>query len=96
MRELAASPLEYAVTQKCARNSFVMRTCKIIGLKVPWNEQLQKIPGGGTSEVEKVGEFGEKLVAQVARHRGRAALVVVADDERGTRGEVGWPEWSSR
>ncbi len=38
--------------------------------------------------MEKLGEFSEKLLAQVAGQRGRDALVVLADDERGTRGEV--------
>ncbi len=50
---------------------------QIIGLKVPWNEQLQKTPGGrGTSEVKNIGEFSEELVAQVARQRGRTALLL--------------------
>ncbi len=28
--------------EKCARNSFAIHSYKIIGLKVPWNEHLQK------------------------------------------------------
>ena len=33
-------------SEKRLRKSFAMRTCKIIGLKPAWNEQLQKYRGG--------------------------------------------------
>src|SRR2546426_12414266 len=35
--------------KKCVRKCPGMRSCKIIGLKVPWNEHLQKKVGGGAS-----------------------------------------------
>ena len=36
--------------EKCARNSFGMRGYGIVGLKVSWNQQLQKMHGvGGTN-----------------------------------------------
>jgi len=41
-----ASPLEFAVMKNASRKSFGMRSCKIIGLKVPWNEHLSKRGGG--------------------------------------------------
>jgi len=49
-----------------------MRSCKIIGLKVPWNEHLQKKVGGGaslkavaTSQDNLAAPEGEKLRASV-------------------------------
>src|SRR5712692_2350007 len=33
--------------EKRARKSLTIRTYKITGLKLPWNEHLQKTPGGG-------------------------------------------------
>ena len=40
------TPLEYALTQKCASKSFGIHSYKIIGLKLPWNDILTKNTGG--------------------------------------------------
>jgi hypothetical protein len=40
------SPLQYALTKKCACKSFAIRTYKNKRLKPSWNVQLQKNPGG--------------------------------------------------
>ncbi len=37
--------------EKCACKSFGMHCYKIIGLKVPWNEYLQKEAGGGAARL---------------------------------------------
>ena len=47
MGELTCS-LESAVTKKWPRKPFRMCSYKIIGLKVVWNEYLQKNRGGGS------------------------------------------------
>ena len=36
----ACKPFTMRSYEKCVRKSFTMRSCKIIGLKVPWNEHL--------------------------------------------------------
>ena len=41
-----ASSLQYSLAKKRARKPFGIHSYKIIGLKVPWNEHLQKIGGG--------------------------------------------------
>ena len=46
-----ASPLHCALTKKYPSKPFQMRTCKIVGLKVSWNEQLQKSRGGSPSSL---------------------------------------------
>src|SRR5437879_13036818 len=58
--------------EKCFRKSFGMRSCRIIGLKVPWNEHVQKKVGGGaslkavaTSQENLAAPEGEKLRASV-------------------------------
>src|SRR5712692_10208891 len=43
--------------KKCVRNSIGMRTYKIIGLKVPQNEQLQKTGGGSPSFASSLSYF---------------------------------------
>ncbi len=44
---LQLSPLECTLAKKCVCKSFGMHSYKIIGLKVLWNEHLQKNTGGG-------------------------------------------------
>ncbi len=41
------SPLQSALTQKCACKSFAIHSYKFIGLKVPWNHIVTKNTGGG-------------------------------------------------
>ena len=41
----ARKPFRMRTSEKRLRKSFAMRTCKIIGLKPAWNEQLQKYRG---------------------------------------------------
>src|SRR3989454_2622219 len=41
----SASPLQCALAKKCLPKPRAIRTCKIIGLKPSWNEQLQKYRG---------------------------------------------------
>jgi hypothetical protein len=43
------TPLELTLTRKRARNSFRIHSYKIIGLKLPWNHTVAKIPGVGRS-----------------------------------------------
>ena len=42
----ARKPFGMRSYEKCARNPFGIRSYKIIGLKVPWNQHLQKMWGG--------------------------------------------------
>src|SRR5207245_370711 len=49
--------------EKCFRKSFGMRSCKIIGLKVPWNEHLQKNWGGGGASLKAVATSQDNLAA---------------------------------
>ena len=39
----AGKPFRIRTYEKCARKAFGICTCKIIGLKVSWNEHLQKM-----------------------------------------------------
>ncbi len=39
-------PFRICTCKKCACNSLGICTCKNKGLKVPWNQHLQKMPGG--------------------------------------------------
>src|SRR5712692_3594877 len=60
------SPLEYALTENRACNSFRIRTYNFIGLKASWNEHLQKTPGGrGEKEAKEVEENGRSRGCQV-------------------------------
>src|SRR5437879_4085805 len=45
----SASPLQCALAKKCLPKPRAIRTCKIIGLKPSWNEQLQERWGGSPS-----------------------------------------------
>ncbi len=47
MKKSPATPLECTLTENAPAKSFGIHSYKFIGLKVPWNEHLQKIPGGG-------------------------------------------------
>jgi hypothetical protein len=42
MKKSAVTPLKCAVAQKRARNPFAFRTYIFKGLKLPWNQHLQK------------------------------------------------------
>ena len=39
-------PFRMRIYEKCARKSFGMRTYKIVGFKVPWNDTVPKNAGG--------------------------------------------------
>src|SRR5712692_4592844 len=47
MKKSPTTPLECAVTQKRACNSFRIHSYKFIGLKLPWNDTLTKNRGCG-------------------------------------------------
>ncbi len=49
MRKYRASPLESTLTRKCVAKSFRIHSYKFKGLKLPWNDTVTKIPGGGAS-----------------------------------------------
>ncbi len=90
------SPLQCALTRKRACKSFAIRTCKSLDLKSLGMNSYKKQGGGGVPQKwKKGGEFAEKPVAQIAWQRAGAALIVVADDGRGTCGEVARPRRSS-
>jgi len=57
-----------------------MRSCKIIGLKVPWNEHLQKKVGGGAS-LKAVATSQDNLAAPGLLH------VTLEAASKGCRGD---------
>ena len=61
--------------EKCAGKSFGMRGYKIVGLKVSWNQQLQKMAGGGVTNVKSGGRLTFRPQGRVEiRRAGRKSV----------------------